>query len=223
MAVAVQDDAREEELMALFQLDRPEEHSRGGIDAVLHIDGSEIPFEMKSTSRGSVTTVRDFGPDHIKKWEGKHWLIGFYKSDGVTLRHAKYGSPTAMAPWIEEKADYSRRDFQLAEVLPQQLDARLMAEIVGRKDKYSYCDALRIQKRQYKKATYMELMDLPNGYSPAAMLQILRDRARYLMLRGATLNNPHIPAGYFDGWEEITDNHAVRLRELVKEALQTNA
>lgn len=51
------------------------------------------------------------------------------------------------------------------------------------------------------------------------MLEILRDRCRYLIERGATLNNPHIPGSYFSGWEKITAEPAKRLRELVAKAL----
>jgi len=59
------------------------------------------------------------------------------------------------------------------------------------------------------------LQDVDGGYSPTRMLEILSDRAKYLIERGSTLNNPHIPARYFNGWEEITQNHAQRLRQLV--------
>jgi orotate phosphoribosyltransferase-like protein len=62
-------------------------------------------------------------------------------------------------------------------------------------------------------------MDLFQGYSSERMLSILKDRCRYLIERGSTLNNPHIPASYFRDWERITENHAQRLRELVAEAL----
>lgn len=66
-------------------------------------------------------------------------------------------------------------------------------------------------------------MDLTSGYSPERMLSILQDRCQYLIEKGSTLNNPHIPASYFNGWEKITKNYAQRLRELVAEALQDNA
>lgn len=62
-------------------------------------------------------------------------------------------------------------------------------------------------------------MDLPNAYSPERMLDVFKDRAQYLIRRGATLNNPHIPASYFKGWERITSNHAARLRVLVTRAI----
>jgi hypothetical protein len=62
----------------------------------------------------------------------------------------------------------------------------------------------------------MELQDISDGYSKSRMLHILKDRATYLMGRGGTLNNPHIPGSYFKEWEEITENHAVKLREMVR-------
>ncbi len=61
-------------------------------------------------------------------------------------------------------------------------------------------------------------MDLENGYSTSRMLEILRDRCRYLIERGSTLNNPHIPGSYFQDWEQITVCHAERLRELVRDS-----
>ena len=54
------------------------------------------------------------------------------------------------------------------------------------------------------------------------MLLILRDRCQYLIERGSTLNNPHIPASYFKGWERIITNHGQRLRELVTKTIQEN-
>ncbi len=50
--------------------------------------------------------------------DGRHWLIGVYERDGVTLRYCLYGSPTMMAPWMKEKAAYVQPDFDLAEVVP---------------------------------------------------------------------------------------------------------
>lgn len=104
--MTVQDDARETELIDLFCLKRPDNHSRSGVDAILELDGSFYEFELKSTSRGSVTTVRDFGIDHIAKWKGKHWLIGVYDREGTNLKHCLYGSPMAMSGWIREKEQY---------------------------------------------------------------------------------------------------------------------
>lgn len=78
----VQDDRRENELITLFQLEKPANATRSGTDAILNFANQQLAFELKSTTKSSVTTVRDFSPDHINKWQGKHWLFGFYEPGG---------------------------------------------------------------------------------------------------------------------------------------------
>lgn len=221
--MTVQDDRRENELIILFQLNRPPNATRGGIDAVLELDGLSIPFELKSTTSSSVTTVRDFGLDHIKKWQGKHWLFGFYNKGGTELKYCLYASPQVMNYWISEKEAYILSDYKLAQFAPDLLTIDVLYEILGKKDFYTLEDARSLQKKQYTTQNYFDKMDLNQGYSPEKMLSILKDRCRYLIERGSTLNNPHILASYFQGWEQITDNHAQRLRELVTEALLDKA
>ena len=221
--MTVQDDRRENELITLFQLQRPPNATRGGIDAILDLKGLIIPFELKSTTSSSVTTVRDFGLDHIKKWQGKHWLFGFYNREGTELKYCLYASPQVMAQWISEKEAYILSDYKLAQLAPELLTMDILYEIFGQKEVYTSEDARSLQKKQYTTQQYREKMDLTQGYSPERMLSILKDRCRYLIDRGSTLNNPHILASYFQGWEQITDNHAQRLRTLVSEALQDNA
>jgi len=203
-------------MIELFDLVQDVYEGRTGVDAFLELDGKKLPFELKTTSKTSVTTVRDFSPEHIQKWQGKHWLFGFYQGTYVSY---KYGSPNMMAAWIEEKASYIRPDFELAERVSKKLTRSDLYQICGKKDIYSYFDARRIQKMQYKKDKYLALQDVKGGYSKRRMLDILSDRAKYLIERGSTLNNPHIPASYFSDWEVITDNHAARLRDLVKQYL----
>lgn len=221
--MVVQDDVRERELLMLFSLERITGAGRADTDANLVLGNAGIPFELKSTTKASVTTVRDFGPDHVLKWKDKHWLIGFYEPDGVHLKHCVYGSPKMMAPWIKEKEEYVRVDFALARSVPHLLTAEGLYELLGKKDLYSVNDARLLHKRQYSKAQYIERQDREDGYSPERMLEILKERCRYVILRGATLNNPHIPGSYFNGWERITSHHAARLRELVAQALRDEA
>jgi hypothetical protein len=109
-----QDNSREGEMIKLFDLIQDTSEGRIGVDAFLELEGNRYPFELKTTSKGSVTTVRDFSPDHIEKWQGKHWLFGFYQG---TYVYYKYGNPSMMVPWIEEKAEYIRLDFELADRL----------------------------------------------------------------------------------------------------------
>lgn len=221
--MTVQDDRRESELITLFQLKKPPNATRSGTDAILDFNGLIIPFELKSTTSSSVTTVRDFGLDHIKKWQGKHWLFGFYNREGTELKYCLYASPQVMAQWISEKEAYILSDYKLAQLAPELLTMDILYEILGQKEVYTSKDARSLQKKQYTTQQYREKMDLTQGYSPERMLSILKDRCRYLIERGSTLNNPHILASYFQGWEQITDNHAQRLRSLVTEALQDNA
>jgi hypothetical protein len=212
MSENFQDDARENAMRELFGLYKDKAEGRSGIDAYLSIDNREIPFELKTTSKGSVTTVRDFGPDHIEKWKDKHWLIGFFIGG---REYYKYGSPVMMAPWIEEKQKYIAPDFKLARIVSEKLNLYDVYDVLEEKKKYTYEDAKNLQKMQYNKEQYIALQDLDGGYSPDRMLDILQDRAKYLVERGSTLNNPHIPFKYFEGWIEITKNHAEQLKKLV--------
>lgn len=220
--MSVQDDAREEEQRKLFGLSKPEDEGRSGIDAILVLEnGLAIPFELKTTTKGSVTTVRDFGFAHIQKWKDKHWLISKYSEDGTNMEYSLYGSPYAMSTWIKEKESYIAPDFKLAKLVPDELKINHLFEIVGEKESYTLEDAKRLNKKQFSIGKYKELMDLDGQFSPERMLEILKYRCKYLIERGSTLNNPHIPASYFKGWEQITDNHQARIRELVTHAIKT--
>jgi predicted Zn-dependent protease with MMP-like domain len=221
--MVVQDDARERQQIALFKLERIEGAGRADTDAKLVVDAIEIPFELKTSTDDSVTTVRDFGPEHVKKWEHKHWLFGFYEKDGVTLKYSLYGSPKMMAPWVKEKEEYIRVDFELAKTVPALIQLDLLHQLLGKKEVYSVEDAKLLHKRQYSAKQYLDQRDLTNGYSPQRMLDILRERCGYVIARGSTLNNPHIPGSYFKGWKPITERHAERLRELVAQALADEA
>jgi len=213
--VTFQDDQREEETRKKFGLKKDKNEGRSGVDAILQINRKTLKFELKTTSTGSVTTVRDFGPDHIKKWKGKHWLIGVYDSRG-NPKYFLYGSPDAMKPWIDEKANYVKPDFDLSNIISSKLSLKDLYSIIGKKKKYTLEDAQLLHKKQYKKEEYLKMMDVQGGYTPKKMLEILKDRSEYLMKRGSTLNNPHIPASYFDGWQKIKKDHKKTLRKMIK-------
>ena len=96
------------------------------------------------------------------------------------------------------------------------VDKETLYEILGEKVKYSLSDAKKIQKRQYSKSEYLDLMDREEGYSENKMIEILRDRVEYVISRGATLNNPHIPKSYFQQWNQIQKSHSEELRRYVE-------
>jgi hypothetical protein len=219
----VQDDVRERELTQLFNLWVPEQRRRDETDAFLRFAGRELPFELKSTTSGSVSTVRDFGADHIAKWKNLHWIFGFYTSDGTRLLYCHYASPRDMTPWIQKMEDYVRPDVVLALEASKSLSRDTLDMIFPEKEVYTREDAKSIMKNQWRADAYREAQDLPNGYSPDRMVEILKERCRYVIRRGATLNNPHIPRRYFDGWEKITEDHSAKLRVLVQDYLVASA
>jgi len=214
--MGVQDERRELAQIELFDLLKPEGEGRSGTDAILILDGIEIPFELKTMTEKSVTTARDFGNNHIKKWKEKHYLISKFSKSGAAIEYTVYGGPSALEPWLMKKEEYIRPDYLLSAILPEKLTLKEMYKIVGNKKIFTFEDAKKIQKQQYKKSQYLELMDLKNGYSQQRMLQILQDRCRYILERGSTLNNPHISLNELKDWPKITNNHGQVLRELVK-------
>ncbi|MGO3649985.1 hypothetical protein [Agrococcus casei] len=216
----VQDDAREREMTQLFNLTVPENRGRSDVDAQLSIDGKIINFELKSTTSSSVSTVRDFGPDHIRKWrEDLHWIFAFYDRSGTRLKHCIYASPSDMEPWIANKARYIQPDLALADALPESVSSTMVTSLLGAKRYYSFDDAKWIMKNHWPTEALRDEQDHLEGYSLEAMTKLLQVRARYVILRGSTLNNPHIESGFFKDLEQIKDEHASRLRSLVRSYL----
>src|SRR4051794_39180980 len=129
--MAAQDDAREIEMIHRFNLVQPPDRKRHGTDALLLIDGHTVEFELKSVTKakGSISSVRDFGPRHIEKWRQKHWIIGFF--DGIALQRCKYGSPSDMAAWVAKKWEYVRVDFEMAKIVPAIVDSAAMYKAIG--------------------------------------------------------------------------------------------
>lgn len=269
--MAAQDDAREKQMRDLFNLRVDPDRGRSDTDAYLDRPNVDpVPFELKSTTKTSISTVRDFSPDHVRKWQDKHWLFGFFDQH-EELQYCCYASPAMMKPWIDTLQGYVRPDLELAARLGSRVTEDDLIAILGDKDVYSPSDALSVYKKQWSKQQYFDAMDvlegytheclvsiLPKGvtegslvrelgdkdiyslaeikvllkkkwrnamirdvapgYTKQRMLAILQERAKYLLARGATLNNPHISKKFFEGFEKITANHAMRVREMVAEA-----
>ena len=194
--MAVQDDAREQELCNLFNLEWDPDHARDGVDAWFEatVDGiaHRVPVEVKSTTTDSVSTARDVGLSHIHRWRSKFWVIGFYASKGGLPRigHCLCLTPSEMKPWIDQIENYVMPDFRISEEAAKHLTLDDLYLVCGEKAEYDLKDAQALYKRQWQKAQYIEAMDLENGYSPLRMLEILRSRLRYIADRGSTLNNP---------------------------------
>lgn len=106
--MAVQDDSREQELCNLFNLVWDPDHARGGEDAWFEtkVRGKmlRVPVEVKSTTNDSISTARDVGLMHIRKWREKIWVIGYYTTDrrSPKLLSALCLTPDEMEPWIAQ-------------------------------------------------------------------------------------------------------------------------
>lgn len=202
--MAVQDNRRELEMCELIGLTPGA--SRSGVDAYFDFvaDGRSysVPIELKSTTSRAVSTGRDIGPAHIKKWRLKVWIFGFYDRTGTKLNSLLTLSPEDMEPWIGRIEGYIAPDFLIGERLARRLSLEDLHVICGEKDIYSREDAKALHKRQWSNDEYTSKMDVPDGYSPSRMLELLRLRARYLNARGATLNNPHIPKTFFSNFQD---------------------
>jgi hypothetical protein len=190
--VAAQDDAREKKMRDLFNLRIDPDRKRSDTDAYLDRPGVDpTPFELKSTTKTSISTVRDFNPDHVAKWRDKHWLFGFF-DEQQELQYCCYASPAMMRPWIEKLEAYVRPDIELAARLGLRVTDEDLVAILGDKETYSYEDARSIQKNQWKKQEYLDAMDvqarytgehllnlLPQGVTPEHVLAELGDKAVY--------------------------------------------
>ena len=215
--MAIQDDRRELEMCALLGLRRGE--GRSEVDAFLDFQENGVdrvcPVELKSTTTDSVSTARDVGPNHIKRWRSRVWVFGFYDRSGTELARVLPLGPDAMEAWIGKVESYVRPDFALGERVAVKLDEEDLDIICGRKDKYALADAKALMKRQWSASKYDSEMDDPDGYTRARMLEILKLRALYVIHRGSTLNNPHIPKSFFAGFSDLMlDVHGMELRTL---------
>lgn len=223
-------------MRTLFNLIRAPDAGRADVDALLELKGRGVPaplrgtrldFELKSATSGrpNISTVRDFGLHHVQKWRRLHWLFGIYGRDAsgdLVLQYCLYGSPARMKPWFDRMAAYIEPDVELAVHVPDLITQSTLTAVLGRKKRFTSDDAKRLMKNQYGAEDYVRVADLPDGgFSRDAMLGMLRQRCEYVIRRGSTLNNPHIPAGFFNGWERIEEDHAARLRELVIDALES--
>ncbi|WP_282704274.1 hypothetical protein [Streptomyces sp. CC219B] len=216
--MAVQDDKREQQMRDRFNLKVTEDRKRSGIDAFLNLEGKVVNFELKSTTSGSVSTVRDFGPAHIEKWKDLHWIIAVYDQRGEKILRCHYASPVDMAPWIEGKRHYVLPDIVLGHDVATKVTADTVIKIFeGREGPYTKEDAKWIMKNQWGAEDYKAQMDTLGGYSLERMTEMLKLRCAYIMGRGSTLNNPHIEKSYVAKLPLLDEEEpAISLREHVR-------
>ena len=110
-----QDRDREDALRKLFELQQANQN-RTGPDAV---DEEDRYFELKSTTRDRVSTARDVGPEHLKKWRQLTWIFGRGQYVGKTFAFEETYvlTPMQMESWfsvIEAKITQNDALFERA-------------------------------------------------------------------------------------------------------------
>lgn len=170
----IQDNRREQQMRDLLKLQ--EAHAgRYGADAV---DEFGHEFELKSTTKQSVSTARDVGLHTLQKWRERYWVFAKgtnRKRSGFHIAELYFLHPSDFDEWLQRYETLFRRDLQLLDRLTKMMrDAALPSTDI--------------------------------------------ERVQYLIQRGYTLNNPHIPWVYVQthGTNVGADaDPAGRLRELV--------
>jgi hypothetical protein len=127
MRKIVQDDLRQDHMIDLFKLRGVED--REGVDAYFN----DFAFELKSSSKGSVSTARDLGYNHLNKWKSRYWLIGNFHNttSGFTFDNFYLITPERMMPWyekIKEKLDKDKLicDYVISVLKKQHVDHHVL-------------------------------------------------------------------------------------------------
>ena len=106
----IQDDVREDVLIAQFGLIKYSIHSRGVCDATDH---NHNKYELKSTTTNTVSTARDFSDKHIARWRSQYFIIGQWIESNQSYSKIYFLSPVHMEEWIQtiEKKINQRKDI----------------------------------------------------------------------------------------------------------------
>ena len=93
----IQDDSREKALIKKFNL-TPMNANRIGIDATL----GDFNFELKTSSKGGISTARDVGLNHIEKWEKLYWIVAVVDKEKKGFGTIYLLKPENMKDWIDK-------------------------------------------------------------------------------------------------------------------------
>jgi hypothetical protein len=162
-----QDRDREDALRKLFDLEQANQN-RTGPDA---IDEAGRFYELKSTTRDRVSTARDVGPEHLKKWRKLNWIIGRGQYAGKTFAFEKTYvlTPVQMEPW-----------FSLIEAKITQDDAlfsRALNVLEANGFTPAECDRIR---RAFRRGVLLNDPKIPWGYIQTHGVEIGGNHARKL-------------------------------------------
>ncbi|RJK92517.1 hypothetical protein [Vallicoccus soli] len=232
-----QDDARERAMVDKLNLAQREGRARdeadGHTDVLVGGVEHRVLFECKSAPQdGDFGTGRDTGMRQLQRWSTMHFAFGWFAPRDDRPYRLWYGSPRMMRPWNQAEQEYLRHDLTLLEVVPGAVDDEVATRVLGDKDVYTYQDMRTLLKNQWnadgandQPNLYRERADVRRGpratdhlYSREVAVQAVRDRVRYLLARGGTVNNRKISASYVMG--HCVELHPPRFANQLERALR---
>ena len=162
-----QDRDREDALRKLFDLEQANQN-RTGPDA---LDEEGRYYELKSTTRDRVSTARDVGPEHLKKWRKLNWIFGRGQYAGKRFMFEKTYvlTPVQMEPW-----------FNLIEAKITQDDvlfARALSVLEASGFTPAKCDRIR---RAFRRGVLLNDPKITWGYIQTHGVEIRREHAKTL-------------------------------------------
>lgn len=222
-----QDDARERAMVGALNLrtrpDRQRQGEDGYMDVKIKGHSRRLLFECKSAPETEAfSTGRDTGLRKLNEWSSYHFIFGwFIARDNIPIR-MWYGSPRMMHDWIEEEKEYLRSDLILSDVVPAKVDDAVVTALFGEGAQFTYDQMYKVMKAQWEGRGhpnyYKEYADIrksrrtaENLYSREVALKATQERVDYLLRRGSTVNNRHIPRRYVqDNCRELDPTAWVR-------------
>jgi hypothetical protein len=235
-----QDDQRERAMISALNLDQRPDRVRddedGHLDFLFEGKTVRLLFECKSAPENSdFGTGRDTGLRQLQRWAEMHFAFGWFEPRDNQPRRLWYGSPAMMREWNRREQAYLAPDMALLRHVPDAIDDAVVASVLGDKDVYTFEDLSLLMKDQWKASAarrqpnlYDDLADVnrsrrktENLYSRAMATRAVRDRIRYLLGRGGTVNNRKISHRYVQSHcvELTRPGYAAHLHRAVEQAL----
>jgi hypothetical protein len=237
-----QDDERERAMISALNLEQRPDRARheedGHLDFAYGGHTRRLLFECKSAPVDSdFGTGRDTGLAQLQRWATMHFVFAWFQPRDNRPKRIWYGSPAMMRDWNLAEQAYLKPDLALLSLVPDAVDDRVVSAVLGDKEEYTFQDLNMLLKNQWnadkKKGRPHNLYKVnadirsakrteDNLYSRRVAELAVRDRIRYLLARGGTVNNRKIFASYV--MNHCVEIHpprwAVNLAGAIEEALQ---
>lgn len=174
----VQDDSRQDYMIKLFQLESVED--REGVDAFL----GNLEFELKSTSKGNVSTARDLGYNHLEKWKDMFWIVGNFKNttEGFHFDSFYLLTPRKMEGWYSKIRSKLDQDRKVAETVISVLQSQNVSEEVITRTKKLMNDGALLNDPNISKKYIIENGIVINDNHAAELRRLIRENEKEFVM-----------------------------------------